>query len=224
MRYLKTNNNNWRKLCKGEVKAKQLEINFKECDRKMNKPKDGIELETKAVKQVIKKNGEVSATMFDAKILASRENGTMSIILQTSPKLGIGVKIEDVEKAVNQIDGEGILYKYQSSKWDMDITLEELLSSNTKCRFDTNYKAHKYDECYGRYCMYLKHPKKDEYSIMMGIAEDGFVYIGDGGDSELDFEEIDYALREMFFWGEHIKASQEREFRKSKYKETNNLK
>jgi len=31
MRYLKTNNSNWRKLCKGEVQAKQLEINFKEC-------------------------------------------------------------------------------------------------------------------------------------------------------------------------------------------------
>jgi hypothetical protein len=30
MRYLKTNNNNWRKLCKGEVKAEQLQINIKE--------------------------------------------------------------------------------------------------------------------------------------------------------------------------------------------------
>lgn len=30
MRYLKTNNNNWRKLCKGQVQAKQLEINFNE--------------------------------------------------------------------------------------------------------------------------------------------------------------------------------------------------
>lgn len=29
MRFLKTNNKNWRKLCKGELKSKQLEINFK---------------------------------------------------------------------------------------------------------------------------------------------------------------------------------------------------
>lgn len=37
MRYLKTNNNNWRKLCKGEVKAEQLEINIKECSKNMSK-------------------------------------------------------------------------------------------------------------------------------------------------------------------------------------------
>lgn len=30
MGYLKTNNNNWRKLCKGAVQAEQLEINIKE--------------------------------------------------------------------------------------------------------------------------------------------------------------------------------------------------
>jgi len=37
MRLLKTNNKNWKRLCKGEVQAKQLEINFKECDGNMTK-------------------------------------------------------------------------------------------------------------------------------------------------------------------------------------------
>ncbi|MCE5221871.1 MAG: hypothetical protein LLF98_11590 [Clostridium sp.] len=30
MRFLKTNNKNWTRLCKGEIQAKQLEINFNE--------------------------------------------------------------------------------------------------------------------------------------------------------------------------------------------------
>ncbi|EKQ56289.1 MULTISPECIES: hypothetical protein [unclassified Clostridium] len=32
MRFLKTNNKNWKLLCKGEVQAKQLEIDFKDVD------------------------------------------------------------------------------------------------------------------------------------------------------------------------------------------------
>lgn len=36
MRFLKTNNKNWIKLCKKEIKAKQLEINIKEKDYRSN--------------------------------------------------------------------------------------------------------------------------------------------------------------------------------------------
>lgn len=32
MRFLKMNNKNWKRLCKGEVQAQQLEIDFKEFD------------------------------------------------------------------------------------------------------------------------------------------------------------------------------------------------
>lgn len=35
MRYLKTNKSNWRKLCKGEIQAEQLEINIKESGSEM---------------------------------------------------------------------------------------------------------------------------------------------------------------------------------------------
>jgi hypothetical protein len=70
----------------------------------MSKPGDGIEFKTEAVKQVIKKNGEVSVDKYEAKILASRTHETMSIILQTNPKVGIAVKLEDIENVINQIN------------------------------------------------------------------------------------------------------------------------
>lgn len=44
MRFLKTNNKNWKLLCKGEVRAKQLEIEFKECDGAMTKWDEGKEV------------------------------------------------------------------------------------------------------------------------------------------------------------------------------------
>ena len=37
MKFLKINNKNWIKLCKGELKAKQLEIDFKKSDIKDNR-------------------------------------------------------------------------------------------------------------------------------------------------------------------------------------------
>lgn len=47
MRFLKTNKNNWRKLCKGEIQAKQLE--FKEVDGNMTKEDEGKEIIIKSV-------------------------------------------------------------------------------------------------------------------------------------------------------------------------------
>ncbi|MDR3598425.1 hypothetical protein [Clostridium sp.] len=41
MRFLKMNNKNWKRLCKGEVQAKQVEINFKEVDGNMTKEDEG---------------------------------------------------------------------------------------------------------------------------------------------------------------------------------------
>lgn len=41
MRFLKTNNKNWKRLCKGEVQAKQLEINLKEAVEDMTKEDEG---------------------------------------------------------------------------------------------------------------------------------------------------------------------------------------
>ena len=41
MRFLKTNNKNWKRLCKGELQAKQLEIIFKEVGENMTKEDEG---------------------------------------------------------------------------------------------------------------------------------------------------------------------------------------
>ena len=38
------NNENWKRLCNGELQAKQLEINLKEVDRKMTKEDEGKEV------------------------------------------------------------------------------------------------------------------------------------------------------------------------------------
>lgn len=39
MRFLQTNNRNWKRLCKGEIQAKQVE--FKECEMVMTKDDEG---------------------------------------------------------------------------------------------------------------------------------------------------------------------------------------
>ena len=106
----------------------------------------------------------------------------------------------------NQVEA---LWDYQSKLWDMDISLSELLESNDVCKVDRNYKRHKLDDCYDGYCMYLKHPKSDEYGLMIGINHDGFMYIGDGENKELDFEETSGVLKEMFFYGEYIRYKTE---------------
>jgi hypothetical protein len=52
MRYLKTNNRNWRKLCKGEIQAEQLQIDInKERVRDLEKP---ILFNTEMVKAILK--------------------------------------------------------------------------------------------------------------------------------------------------------------------------
>lgn len=60
----------------------------------------GIQINTQAVKQIIKEDGEISTEKYDAHILADKGNGTLSIILQTSPKLGVSIRINDITKIV----------------------------------------------------------------------------------------------------------------------------
>lgn len=74
------------------------------------------------------------------------------------------------------------LKKLQSKKWDCIFTLDELVKFNEgNCLLNINYSRHKYDECYGGYLMYLKNPNKNDRRevLEIGIAEDGFVYVGD---------------------------------------------
>jgi hypothetical protein len=100
------------------------------------------------------------------------------------------------------------LSQYQSIRWDMDILLEDLIEHNDICKIDREYKAHKYDDCFHGYCMYLKHPTSDTYSLMIGIWEDGFTYLGDGENNNLQFENTINILEEMFFYGEWVKAKE----------------
>lgn len=94
------------------------------------------------------------------------------------------------------------VYQYQSSLWDMDMKLEDILEYNEVCKVDRNYKRHKLDDCYDGYCMYLKHPKSEGYSIMIGINYDGFMYLGDGGNNDLPLEKTVDVVSEMYFYGE----------------------
>ncbi|MCD3321634.1 hypothetical protein G8V07_14325 [Clostridium botulinum D/C] len=96
------------------------------------------------------------------------------------------------------------LHEYQSKLWDMDISLEDLLNNNVVCMVDRNYKRHKVDDCISGYCIYLKHPNSNVYSTMIGIREDGFVYIGDGENENLSFENTNDIIEEMFSYCEWI--------------------
>jgi hypothetical protein len=96
----------------------------------------------------------------------------------------------------------------------MDISLSDLLEANEKCKVDRNYKRHKYDDCYDGYCMYLKHPTRDDYSIMVGIHSDGFMYIGDGCNNNLELEDTIGIVREMFFYGEWIRYKSDNLYKK----------
>ena len=72
----------------------------------------------------------------------------------------------------------------ESNDWDMDISFEELINYNEDCIINTEWNRTKHDNCYTGCCIYLKHPGKDEYEVMLGLNDDGFTYIGDGGFKE----------------------------------------
>lgn len=93
----------------------------------------------------------------------------------------------------------------QSKNWDMDMSLEEIFKYNPKCKVDRKYKAHKYDECYHGYCMYLKHPTNDDYTLMVGIHEYGFMYLGTGGvDKDYPLEDTVDVAKEMVLYRDWV--------------------
>lgn len=100
---------------------------------------------------------------------------------------------------------------YESSRWDMDISFEELIKHNKLCYVDREYKSHKHDEgCYDGYCLYLKHPNNVEYSLMIGIREDGFMYIGEGKKCEnATLEDTKYVIKEMMKYREFMEIKLE---------------
>lgn len=76
----------------------------------------------------------------------------------------------------------------QSKNWDMDITLEELISSNTTCKIDLDSIHH--FETYEGVLIYVSHPSEEEkFTIELGVCEDGIMYEGDYG-CEDKFKEI----------------------------------
>lgn len=52
MGFLKLNNRNWTRLCKGEIQAKQLEIKFKKAGENMTKEDEGKEVIIESVDSV----------------------------------------------------------------------------------------------------------------------------------------------------------------------------
>ena len=76
----------------------------------------------------------------------------------------------------------------QSKNWDMDITLEELISNNATCKIDLDSTHH--FETYEGVLIYVSHPSKEEkFTIELGICEDGIMYEGDYGCQD-KFKEI----------------------------------
>lgn len=93
----------------------------------------------------------------------------------------------------------------QSKHWDMDISFQTLVSLNETCFVDRKYTTHWSDGCFENYCMYLRHPNSTEKTCMIGIAEDGFVYIGDGPYfGNLPCENTKDVIREMLAFRENI--------------------
>ena len=102
---------------------------------------------------------------------------------------------------------------YQSRNWDMDISLKELIDYSTYCYVDRKYKKlNSHNDCgaYDGICIYLKHPNNDKYSLMIGISEDGFVYVAD---STPTIEECEKSwslqvIMEMYYYGHYLESKE----------------
>lgn len=102
---------------------------------------------------------------------------------------------------------------YQSSNWDMNISLKELIDFSTYCYVDRNYKKlSSHNDCgaYDGISIYLKHPNSDKYSLMIGISEDGFVYIADSTPTIAECEKSWSlpAIMEMYHYGHYLEAKE----------------
>jgi len=105
--------------------------------------------------------------------------------------------------------------KYVQSKlWHMNMTLEEIVKLNLECKVDRNYKAHKSDDCFNGYCIYVKHPEdtSDIARTMIGITRDGFTYLGDGApDKDYPMENISEVLEEMYLYRDWLLKKEDNE-------------
>jgi hypothetical protein len=99
---------------------------------------------------------------------------------------------------------------YQSKNWDINISLKELIDSNLSCYIDRSYyklNSHHDSGAYNGICIYLKYPNTDKYSLKIGIAEDGFVYIADSTPNINECEKswTLSAIAEMYYYGHYLK-------------------
>jgi hypothetical protein len=95
---------------------------------------------------------------------------------------------------------ENEIINYKSKWWDMDMNLEEIVSINPQCAVDRNYEAHRSDDAYNGYCMYLKHKNEQEPTTQIGIYIDGFTYMGNGGGNYYPTENTLDVMKEMIVY------------------------
>lgn len=79
--------------------------------------------------------------------------------------------------------------EYKTSwKWDMNISLEELINYNETCKIDLDSSHH--FETFNKILIYVSHPNEDEdFTIQLGVDEFGIMYEGDYGCME-EYKEI----------------------------------
>lgn len=66
----------------------------------------------------------------------------------------------------------------QSEKWNHVKSAQELLEGKNVL-FNFNYRAHKSDEGYGKFAIYVEHELSNNDYTIINIDEDGLVYNGD---------------------------------------------
>lgn len=75
-----------------------------------------------------------------------------------------------------------------SKNFSMNISFEELINYNKTCKIDTSSEHHY--ESYSGILIYVSHPQNvEDFTIQLGVDEDGIVYEGDYGCRDT-FEEI----------------------------------
>ena len=92
MRFLKTNNQNWKRLCKGEVQAKQLEIKFKEVVEYMTKEDEGKTVKVISVDLVDERYGIQAGDLGEVDLI---EPGIVYILLITGQAKGMLFPMND---------------------------------------------------------------------------------------------------------------------------------
>lgn len=99
----------------------------------------------------------------------------------------------------------GIEFLQQSKKWDMDVSFEDLVRCNPKCKLEGEYYQHWSDDGFGFMRLYMQHPSDDKCSLIIGICEDGFCYDGDGtGLEKLEYMDTNEAIKKMHEFREKI--------------------